>query len=166
MSKSLNEKYPPSESCNCEICLSYCRRPGWWTVEEVVRAIQAGYGNRMMLEISPEMAFGVLSPAFKGCEGNFALNFYAKKGCNFLKDNLCELYGTGLMPLECRFCHHDRIGLGRKCHLDIEKEWNTAMGQVQVAKWTRQFGLWEQYKALIKGPTSCRPPNKKTRDFI
>ncbi|ATW25101.1 hypothetical protein [Candidatus Formimonas warabiya] len=135
-------------------------------MEEVVRAIQAGYGNRMMLEISPEMAFGVLSPAFKGCEGNFALNFYAKKGCNFLKDNLCELYGTGLMPLECRFCHHDRIGLGRKCHLDIEKEWNTAMGQVQVAKWTRQFGLWEQYKALIKGPTSCRPPNKKTRDFI
>lgn len=148
--KSLKEKYPPSESCSCEICLYYCQRPGWWTVQEVSRAVQAGYANRMMLEISPEMTFGVLSPAFKGCEGNFALNIYAHRGCNFLKNDLCELHGTGLMPLECRFCHHNRVGLGLKCHLDIEKDWNTAVGQAQVEKWVRQFGLWEQYKVLIK----------------
>lgn len=65
-------------------------------MEEAVRAIQTGYANRMMLEISPEMTFGVLSPAFKGCEGKFALNFYAHRGCNFLKDNLCELYGVNV----------------------------------------------------------------------
>lgn len=149
-SKSLYEKYPPSEPCSCEICLSYCRRPGWWTVEEVTRAIQAGYGDRMMLEISPEMTFGVLSPAFKGCESGFALNAYAQEGCNFLVNNLCELHSTGLMPIECRFCHHERTGLGRKCHLEIEKEWKTVIGQAQVVKWAKQVGLWEQYKVLLR----------------
>lgn len=70
---SLKERYPPSEPCSCEICRSYCIPPGWWTVEEATRAIKAGYGKRMMLEISPEMTFGVISPAFKGCEGNYDL---------------------------------------------------------------------------------------------
>lgn len=46
------EKYPPSEPCCCKICRSYCIRPGWWTVEEAERALNAGYGARMMLEIS------------------------------------------------------------------------------------------------------------------
>jgi hypothetical protein len=50
----------------------------------------------MMLEMSPELTFGVLSPAYKGNEGNLALQFFAGQGCTFLKNNLCELYGTGL----------------------------------------------------------------------
>lgn len=154
--KSLYEIYPSSEPCSCDICLGYCRRPGWWTVEEAVRAMQAGYANRMMLEISPEMTFGVLSPAFNGCGGGFALNIYAHRGCNFLKNNLCELHDTGLLPLECRFCHHERSGLGKKCHLDLERDWNTVMGQEQVIKWAKQFGLWTIYEMLLKRPTSCQ----------
>src|SRR5512135_674660 len=98
---SLEEKYPDSEPCSCEICTAYCMRPGWWTVEEASEAIKAGYAKRMMLEMAPEMTFAVLSPAFKGNEVNFALNTFSKNGCNFLKDNLCELHGTGLQPLEC-----------------------------------------------------------------
>jgi hypothetical protein len=132
---SLNEKYPPSEPCTCEICRAYCLRPGWWTVDEASKAIAAGYGDRMMLEISPELTFGVLSPAFKGCEKNFALQEFSRFGCNFLSNGLCELYGTGLEPLECRFCHHSRKGLGQKCHADIELDWNTPNGQTLVAKW-------------------------------
>ena len=58
--------------------------------------MDAGYGNRMMLEMAPELTFGVLSPAFKGCEGNFALNEFSKNGCNFFKNSLCELFGTGV----------------------------------------------------------------------
>jgi hypothetical protein len=133
--KALIEKYPKSESCNCEICLGYCRRPGWWTVREAAKAINAGYAGRMMLEISPEMTFGVLSPAFNGNEGKIAINIYSRNGCNFLKHNLCELYSTNLMPLECRFCHHGRVGLGQKCHLDIEKDWKTPSGQALVKRW-------------------------------
>jgi hypothetical protein len=142
--RSLAEKYPPSEPCGCKICLSYCKRLGWWAVAEAARAIDAGYGNRMMLEMSPDRSFGVLSPAFNGCEAAFATNYHASRGCNFLKDHLCELHGTGFQPLECRFCHHDRIGLGPKCHADLEKDWNAPTGRALVVKWSKLTGFWEQ----------------------
>jgi len=95
----------------------------------------------MMLEIAPELTFGVLSPAFKGCEKSFATNEFAENGCTFLKNDRCELYGTSLQPLECRFCHHERRGLGHKCHADLEKDWKTSAGQVLVDKWIKQVGL-------------------------
>jgi hypothetical protein len=143
--KSLAEKYPPSRPCACEICLGYCKRPGWWTVEEATRAITAGYANRMMLEMAPERSFGVLSPAFKGCEADFALDRCSERGCTFLKANRCELYDTGLQPLECRFCHHDRPGLGIQCHTDIEKDWNTPAGRALIVRWSKQTGFWERH---------------------
>jgi hypothetical protein len=136
---SLAEKYPPSEPCSCAICRAYCARPGWWTVEEARRAIEAGYGARMMLEVAPEWTHYVLAPAFRGCEGSVALQIFARNGCCFLKDGLCELHMTSHMPLECRFCHHARPGLGEKCHADIEKDWTTARGQALVAQWMRAF---------------------------
>jgi len=58
---NLIQKYPPSEPCSCDICLGYCLRPGWWTVAQAARAIDAGYAGRMMLEMSPDLSFGVLS---------------------------------------------------------------------------------------------------------
>jgi len=103
--------------------------------------MHAGYANRMMLEMAPDLSFGVLSPAFKGCEVSFATHQFASNGCNFFVNNKCDLHGTGHMPLECRFCHHDRRGQGEKCHLDIEKEWNTPNGQAIVLKWCRLTGF-------------------------
>jgi hypothetical protein len=98
----------------------------------------------MMLEVSPEQTFGVIAPAFRGCEGFFALNEFAHNGCTFLETtNLCQLHGTGLQPLECTFCHHARTGLGQECHADIEKEWNTANGQALVVRWMKSTGLWK-----------------------
>lgn len=139
--KTLTEKYPPSEPCTCAICLGYCSRPGWWTVEQAARAIEAGYGDRMMLEVAPELTFGVLSPAFRGCERSVATNLFAKNNCNFLRNDLCELYGTGHQPLECRFCHHDRQGSGPRCHTDLEKDWKTPAGQVLVQTWMKRVAL-------------------------
>lgn len=143
---TLAEKYPPSKPCSCDICRAFCSRPGWWTVEEARRAMSAGYGNRMMLEISPEFTFGVLSPAFKGCEGDFALQEYSESGCNFLREGLCELHGTGFMPLECRFCHHSRSGQGLVCHSEIAGDWRTKEGQELVKKWASEYGLYEKYQ--------------------
>ena len=136
----MNEKYPPSEPCACEVCQRYCIRPGWWSVVEARQAIAAGYGERMMLEMAPEMTFGVLSPAFKGCEGTFAINEFANRGCNFLKEGRCELFGSGHQPLECRFCHHDRQGLGPRCHADLEKDWKTPAGKKLVEEWIKVVG--------------------------
>lgn len=143
---SLINKYPPSEPCSCSICRSYCIRPGWWTVEEASKAIEAGYGKRMMLELSPDYTFGVLSPAFKGCEQDFALQEYSRFGCNFYESGLCKLYDTGFEPLECRFCHHMRKGFGEKCHADIEKDWQTPAGQTLVKKWVAMSGVLLKYK--------------------
>lgn len=138
---TLAEKYPPSPPCSCEVCKSYCKRPGWWTVEEAARAMEAGYAKRMMLEMAPGFMFGVLSPAFKGCEVQFAYNEYASAGCTFLIDGKCELHGTGHQPLECRFCHHDRLGLGPCCHADIEKDWDTSPGRSLIVQWSEMVGF-------------------------
>ena len=147
--KTLADKYPPSKPCSCDICLSYCKRPGWWTVAEATSAIDAGYANSMMLEMAPERSFGVLSPAFKGNEGNFALERYAGEGCTFLIDERCELHGTGYQPLECRFSHHDRLGLGDLCHADIEKNWNTPAGRALVVQWCKLTGFWEHHVTTV-----------------
>ena len=122
--------------------MSYCRRPGWWTVEEARAALEAGYGNRMMLEMAPGNAFGVLSPAFRGAEQRFATDEFSRNGCTFLADGLCQLHGTGLQPLECRFCHHDRADEGRRCHKDIERQWNTAAGRALVVRWSNRTDFW------------------------
>jgi hypothetical protein len=141
---NLKKKYPPSEPCSCEICRSYCQRPGWWTVAEAANAIEGGLASRMMLEISPERDFGVLSPAFRGNEVNYAIQVFSVNGCTFYQGGLCELFGKGLQPLECRFCHHNRKGSGIRCHLDIEKEWKTKEAKRLIVRWGNLTGFWEK----------------------
>jgi hypothetical protein len=143
-------KFPPSPSCSCEICSGYCKRPGWWIVDEASKAINAGYANRMMLEISPDRSFAVLSPAFKGNEGSYAYNIFSDDGCTFFHEGLCELYNTGLQPLECRFCHHERQGLGKQCHLEIEKDWKTPDGKRVVVRWGNVTGFWQRQGFVMK----------------
>jgi hypothetical protein len=148
--RDLRKRFPDSPACSCKICLAYCRRPGWWTVEEAAAALETGYGHRMMLEMGPGNSFGVLSPAFKGAEQGFATDQYADRGCTFLERGRCELHGTGFQPLECRFCHHDRVGEGPRCHSAIEKEWNTVSGRKLVVKWSNQTDFWRR---LGRNPT-------------
>jgi hypothetical protein len=146
---TLEDKYPPSEPCTCEVCIGFCKRPGWWTLHEAEEALDAGLAGRMMLEMAPELTFGVLSPAFTGCEVAFATNLHAPNGCSFLLRDRCQLHGTGHQPLECRVCHHDRLGVGQQCHDDIEKEWNTPEGRKLVGKWGKITGFWAQLNALL-----------------
>jgi hypothetical protein len=147
---TLAVKYPPSEACSCDQCVNFCRRPGWWTVEEAERAIEAGLANRMMLEVAPGFSFGVLSPAFKGNEVNYAMQLFSEQGCTFLKDNRCELFGSGNQPLECRFCHHDRAGQGETCHLEIGNDWNTERGKRLIVRWGNITGYWQRSGFLMK----------------
>jgi hypothetical protein len=139
---TLAEKYPPSPPCACPECQRYCLRPGWWTVAEARLAVQAGLADRMMLEISPERTCAVLSPAFKGCERYFALQEFSANGCTFWIEGNCQLHGSALQPLECRFCHHERPGLGAKCHADLEKDWDTPAGRALIQQWLERAGLW------------------------
>jgi hypothetical protein len=142
---NLYRKFPPSEPCSCNICKGYCQRPGWWIPEEAKKAIGAGYGNRMMLELAPDKSFCVLSPAFKGNEGDYALQRYSGNGCTFYSNGFCELFGTGLQPLECRFCHHLRKGKGISCHRAIEKEWKKTSSKIIIIHWGNQTGFWKRH---------------------
>ncbi len=138
---ALYRRYPPSRPCTCQICRYFCMRPGWWLVSEARGAIDSGYAGKMMLEFSPDRSFGVLSPAFRGNGGNFALQEYSYNGCIFFENESCELFGSILQPVECRFCHHKRIGRGEKCHHDIAKDWNTGKGKRLVRDWVQYNGL-------------------------
>jgi hypothetical protein len=152
--KTLAEKYPPSEPCSCEVCVEYCVRPGWWTVQEASTAMDAGYAKRMMLELSPERNFAVVSPAFRGCEGTFAFERYRTHGCTFHENDRCLLHDAGLKPLECRFCHHSRAGMEPACHADLERNWHSPAGHVVVAHWCKLTGVW--YELDRYGPTKLR----------
>jgi hypothetical protein len=137
----LVKKYPPSEPCTCKICVGYCQRPGWWTVDQARQVSLNGYESRMMLEVAPEGGWGVLSPAFRGCEGTIATQEASQNGCNFLNNERCELFGTGLQPLECRFCHHDRKGMGKDCHTALESDWHSPEGQKLVEMWKKRKNI-------------------------
>ncbi len=104
----------------------------------------------MMLEVSPEHDFAVLSPAFKGNENNYALQAFSEHGCTFLNNDLCELFGTGLQPLECRFCHHERTDQGKNCHLDIEQEWKTEKAKRLIVRWGNTTGFWNRQGFILK----------------
>jgi hypothetical protein len=148
----LMKKYPRSEPCACSVCLGYCRRPGWWTVSQATIAMRGGYAARMMLEVSPERSSAVLSPSFRGCEGKISTQEFAARGCNFLlPDNACELHATPFLPLECAFCHHSRVGQGRLCHGDLEKDWQSVEGKTLVRRWCRQMGWWDLLEAFGLG---------------
>lgn len=148
--RDLGSKYPDSPPCSCDVCVSYCQRPGWWTVEEASTALDAGYGDRMMLEMSPDRAIGVLAPAYKGSEMNFAVKPAANPHCTFLVESRCQLHGTGHQPLECRVCHHAQPGRGPRCHADIEKQWNTSAGRALVVKWSNQTDFWRRIGASLQ----------------
>ena len=145
----LRERYTTSGSCSCPVCVSFCRRPGWWTVEEASMAIKAGLAFRMMLEVSPDQRFGVLSPAFKGNECNYSYQLFSAQGCTFLSGGNCELHETGYQPLECRFCHHDRMGLGIHCHHDIEDDWNTVYGKRLIIRWGNLTDFWKRQGLIV-----------------
>lgn len=104
----------------------------------------------MMLEVSPDHRFGVLSPAFKGNEGNYSLQIFSNQGCTFLSNGLCELFAFGIQPLECRYCHHNRPGLGEQCHLDIESDWKTDDGKRLIVRWGNLTGFWESQGLVVK----------------
>jgi len=112
----------------------------------------------MMLEMAPERTFGVLSPAFRGNEVDFALQEHAARGCCFLSGDACELHGSGLQPLECRFCHHDRRGQGPRCHADIERDWKTTEGRALVEYWGRLTGFTYRRAHLV----CLAPPGQLT----
>lgn len=140
--------------CSCAKCVELCKSaPGWFTPEEAMRAIKAGYGERLMrdwLEPCPEVGneerIMVLCPAVVGHEATDApeiscwvealLGIWKKGTCCFLEDGLCSLHDTDYKPRQCREalgCKPDETDYTD--NYEIARLWQSAAGAKAISAW-------------------------------
>lgn len=154
-------------SCTCPKCVRACRHtPGWMTPEEAARAIDAGLGERLMVDwwvrwpgehAREDGKLLLLCPASRGSEGDFHRDWYGddwdpmaffsppkgKGACTFLtKEERCSIHDSGHKPIECRevmVCgnEEDYDGL----HENVAGLWATEEAQALVARWVEERGL-------------------------
>jgi len=66
-----------NECKGCEKGIKYCKRPCWPTPQEVRNLMNAGYGDRLMLDMWGRTVSGgghifIIAPATPGCEGTYS----------------------------------------------------------------------------------------------
>lgn len=149
------------DSCTCEECVSCCKSyPGWFTPDEALRAIEAGFASRFMLDwFEPDSRLGnkerifVLSPAGVGFEGRSAPEYsigellqFVVTGtnpidlrCTFLtQDEKCEIHNTLFKPVQCRSFN--------QCDESTHDNW---VNKLEVAKlWEGRQDVVEKWKAV------------------
>jgi Fe-S-cluster containining protein len=145
--------------CTCETCISYCRRPGWFTPEEAQMAIASGYGKLLMLDYwvssgDKEDIF-LLCPANPGYERQSApevslltMALYAAvgtsnplySGCTMLStDNRCGIHA--IKPLECKVAHHAFPDASTGLHEEIAMLWDNDAAQLIVNQWRKHYAF-------------------------
>ena len=143
--------------CACAKCVDACKRPCWPTPAEARAIVDAGQGDKLMLDYWHGSATGegadgsdedvqILCGANPGYEGRRAPEippFLAlmgmvgdlTSGCAFLDDDgKCTLHGTPLKPSEGRLalpCTGRTEGL----HQAVAATWETDEGRALVADW-------------------------------
>lgn len=130
--------------CSCSRCVSMCEnRPCWGTPEEIEAIIDAGFGDKLMIdywEASPNN-INMAQPAIIGYEKQRA-PFWPRGRCAFLEKGLCTLHDKGLKPLEGRSADCKTHGLSRE-------EYNKSLQTLRefiVNKWKTTQGEQVLYK--------------------
>lgn len=129
-----DQKFPES-SCSCPKCVKMCEgRPCWGTPAEIQKIIDAGHGNRLMLdwwENASADEIRIVAPAIVGYEGKKA-PYWPMGRCAFLNEkSLCDLHDLGLKPLEGRAAScKDQAEDG--CHEHCAKSFDTKEGRKVV----------------------------------
>jgi Fe-S-cluster containining protein len=146
----------PEHSCKCRKCVEACRQnPGWFLPAEALKAIEAGYADRLMrdwYEGDRGQNTYVLAPASLGHEGEdapamttladlFAFlsgSGYWKGQCTFLKNDLCAIHDSGFKPFQCRrafVCsgEEDAASTNRM----VARAWDTRIGRDAIMAWRR-----------------------------
>jgi len=68
----------------------------------------------------------------------------AHRGRALLENDRSQLRRAGIQPLECRIAHHDRAGMGPRCHADLARRWNMPAGRALVVRWTNETDFWKR----------------------
>lgn len=104
-------------SCKCQLCKSQCAAPCMGTPEDMLKIIEAGYGNRVV--IAPVDGLQILSPMYDG----------QKKACTFFTNGLCELHESGLKPTVGKLSHHSTdlksFNPKKSIHRFVMDEWRS-----------------------------------------
>lgn len=139
--------------CSCKQCRAMCKRPCFGTPEDIQKIIDAGFGDRLMLDhhcgLDPDNDVSLLCPALKGSESKNAPYVpSSEKGCTFWKYGKCELHNLKLKPLQGRIAIHDGIDEfedGKSTGDHISELWNTDEGRNLVKKWCSDRGVPEDH---------------------
>lgn len=132
--------------CKCKACVTACERnPGWFGLDDAEAALNAGYGDRMMLDWLtdyPDSVY-VLAPASIGFakslapEGDFAgmlAGRWCKGECVLLLNGLCTIHQTGFKPAQCRALTHK----SSMDNYEAADPWNSDRGRALVARWKEE----------------------------
>lgn len=135
-------------ACGCAECVEMCERRACWPTPDEARAlIQAGYGDRLMLDWWAGGGHDggdilLLSPGEVGREGNRAGSWPGGR-CTFLTaDKKCELHDAGLKPLEGRAAScDDDVNAGIPLHETVAMTWNNPDAQTLAHEWREARGV-------------------------
>lgn len=137
----------PTE-CDCDKCSRMCTAPCCGTIEDMQNLIDAGYGNRLMLDDWPDDN-DIIKPAMKGHEGGKApWDVRTEEGCTFWKDGKCELHQSGLKPTQGKLAHHDNDYFQLKeIENFISDSWGKDEAKEFIEKWKIDFLKYQKKEA-------------------
>ena len=72
--------------------------PGWFTPEEAICAIEAGYAKQ--LSIVNQQGIEAIAPSVRGQEGKAV--YFGGGRCTFYRKGKCTIHETCFKPIECR----------------------------------------------------------------
>ena len=122
-------------NCKCQECKNQCRTPCLGTPQDIMRIIDAGYGDKVMpTQWFVGVVLGKLSYPIPMVQAIQADNGW----CIFHKDGLCELHNLSLKPTEGKLSHHavkqENYVFKKGLAYNVAKEWLSSDNQELVEK--------------------------------
>ena len=110
--------------CRCVTCQNQCKTPCLGTPEDILRLIDAGYGDKLKPTLwLVGMALGRLDYPIPMIQATQT----SEGWCIFFKDGLCELHDLGLKPTEGKLSHHtltdENYSFSKGLSYQVAKEW-------------------------------------------
>lgn len=130
----------PSE-CTYNDCVQACKEhPGWFSPEDARAALDAGLGERLMLDwwVRTGDNIELLSAPVEGHEGQNAPSWPGGR-CTFLVHDRCEIHFI-CKPLECVVSTCGEGDDESHLHHEVAMLWDTDGGRALVARWREMVG--------------------------
>ncbi len=117
-----------------------CHAPCCGTPDEMHKLMEAGYGERLMVDDWPDGP-PMIKPAMKGYEGKISpWNTRSDEGCTFWKEGKCQLHSSGLKPLQGKLAHHS-LEFNEISAIEnaIVAAWETERASEVIDMWKKKY---------------------------